>query len=243
LGILFSFAFMAVQAARSAEPAAGFAALVFSKTAGYRHASIEPAVEALRRLGERTRFRVDATEAADVFSDDRLGPYRVVIFLNTSGDVLDAAQQAAFERFVRRGGGFVGIHSASDTEYDWAWYGGLVGAYFLKHPAIQPATLRVVDRDHPSTRALPVTWQRKDEWYNFRDWPPERVRVLVEIDESSYAGGSMGYRHPMAWCHAYDGGRAWYTALGHTPESYAEPLFQEHLLGGILWAAGADESR
>jgi type 1 glutamine amidotransferase len=220
-----------------------FAALVFSKTAGYRHASIEPGIEAIGRLAERGRFQVDATEAADVFADDRLARYRVVIFLNTSGDVLDDAQQAAFERFVRRGGGYVGIHSASDTEYDWPWYGALAGAYFLKHPAIQPATLRVVDRDHPSTSALPLEWKRRDEWYNFRDRPAERMRVLVEIDEGSYSGGSMGLRHPMAWCHAYDGGRAWYTALGHTIDSYAEPLFQEHLLGGILWAAGVEATR
>jgi type 1 glutamine amidotransferase len=241
--MLGAFAAVAGEGPGPGAPADRFAALVFSKTAGYRHASIEPGIEALRRLGERGRFRVDVTEGPEAFADARLAGYRAVIFLNTSGDVLDAAQQAAFERFVRRGGGFVGIHSASDTEYDWPWYGGLVGAYFLKHPAIQPATLRVVDRDHPSTRTLPLTWKRRDEWYNFRDWPPESVRVLIEIDENSYSGGSMGYRHPMAWCHGYDGGRAWYTALGHTPESYAEPLFQEHLLGGILWAAGMDEVR
>jgi type 1 glutamine amidotransferase len=242
-GMLCALSALGDEAPGAANADERFAALVFSKTAGYRHASIETGIESIRRLGERGRFRVDATELGEAFSDDRLGRYRVVIFLNTTGDVLDAAQQAAFERFVRRGGGFVGIHSASDTEYDWAWYGGLVGAYFLKHPAIQPATLRVVDRSHPSTSMLPVAWVRRDEWYNFRDWPDERVRVLVEIDERSYSGGSMGYRHPMAWCHVHDGGRAWYTALGHTAESYAEPLFQEHLLGGILWSAGMEDVR
>jgi type 1 glutamine amidotransferase len=242
-GMLFALSAVGDDRPGSGAPGDPFAVLVFSKTAGYRHASIEPGIEAIRRLAERGRFRVDATEAADAFSDERLARYRVVIFLSTTGDVLDAEQQSAFERFVRRGGGFVGIHSASDTEYDWPWYGALVGAYFLKHPAIQPATLRVVDRSHPSTSPLPLTWKRRDEWYNFRDWPAENVRVLVEIDESSYSGGSMGHRHPMAWCHAYDGGRAWYTALGHTVESYAEPLFQDHLLGGILWAAGVDEAR
>jgi type 1 glutamine amidotransferase len=161
-----------------------------------------------------------------------------VIFLSTTGDVFDGNQQAAFERFIRRGGGFVGVHSAADTEYDWAWYGGLVGAYFKSHPRIQPATLIVADSTHPSSEHLPPRWARRDEWYNFRE-APAVGRTLLVIDEKSYSGGTMRLRHPMAWCQEYDGGRAWYTALGHTIETYGEPLFLRHLLGGILWAAGA----
>ena len=158
--------------------------------------------------------------------------------MNTTGNILDAEQQAALEQFIRQGGGFVGIHSATDTEYDWPWYGRLVGAYFASHPAIQTATVRVVNATHPSTKPLPATWTRQDEWYNFRAAPPATVHVLLTIDETSYSGGSMGAHHPLAWYHHYDGGRAWYTAMGHTTESYSEPLFLQHVLGGIRWAAG-----
>lgn len=225
--------------ARAAEPRADLAVLVFSKTAGYRHDSIEAGIAAVRALGKEKGLRVDATESASDFNDRRLATYRVVVFLNTTGDVLDTAQQEAFERFIRSGNGFVGVHSAADTEYDWPWYGGLVGAYFKSHPRIQPATLRVTAGNHPSTVHLPAEWRRRDEWYNFRDDPAPRGPILLVIDERSYAGGTMRNRHPMAWCQEYDGGRAWYTALGHTAETYSEPLFLQHLLGGILWAAGA----
>lgn len=215
-----------------------FDVLVFSKTAGYRHASIEAGMTAIGEIGGQDGFRVDATEDAAAFSDDNLEKYRVVVFLDTSGEVLDAAGQAAFERFIRRGGGFVGIHSATDTGYEWPWFGGLVGNYFRRHPPIQRATLRVVDPSHPSTRHLPIEWKRIDEWYDFRhDLAPD-VTVLLRIDETTYWGGRMGAMHPMAWHHEYDGGRAWYTALGHTVESWSEPLFLDHVRGGIAWAAG-----
>ena len=214
-----------------------FAVLLFSKTAGYRHDSIPAGIAAIKALGEQNRFHVDATEAATAFGDDNLARYRVVVFLNTTGHVLETAQQGALERFIRSGGGFVGIHSATDTEYDWPWYRDLVGTYFKVHPAIQPATLEVIDGVHISTRHLAAQWRRTDEWYGFRDDPSPRVHVLMRIDEASYSGGTMGANHPMAWYHDYDGGRAWYTALGHTIESYSEMPFLRHLLGGITWAA------
>ena len=217
---------------------ASFAVLVFSKTAGYRHESIGAGVEAIRSLGENNGFTVDASEDDKVFSDERLSKYREVIFLSTTGEVLDAQERAAFERFIRHGGGFVGIHAASDTGYEWPWYGGLVGNYFRRHPFIQRATLEVVDASHPSTRHLPIEWTRVDEWYDFRNDLDPDVSVLIRIDERTYRGGRMGARHPMAWCHDYDGGRAWYTALGHSSAAYGEPLFLEHIRGGILWAAG-----
>ena len=216
--------------------------LVFSKTGGYRHDSIDEGVAAIAALGAAHQFQVDATEDAAVFADTQLAGYKVVIFLNTTGEILDDAQQAAFERFIRAGGGFVGVHSATDTEYDWSWYHELVGAYFKSHPAIQSAAIDVVDRRHPSTRGLPARWERTDEWYNFRDAPGPNVAVLAALDETSYSGGMMGASHPIVWYHSYDGGRAWYTAMGHTAESYAEPLFLDHLLGGIRWAAGEETS-
>lgn len=216
----------------------GFSLLVFSKTAGYRHESIPAGVAAIRALGEQHGFQVTATESADLFRDETLAGYAVIVFLSTTGDVLDGEQQRAFERYMAKGGNFVGVHSATDTEYDWPWYERLVGAYFKSHPRIQQATLRVVDPAHPSTRQLPLEWSRRDEWYNFRTDPAPHGRVLLAIDERSYRGGTMRAHHPMAWCQEYEGGRAWYTALGHTVESYSEPLFLEHLLGGIRWAAG-----
>jgi type 1 glutamine amidotransferase len=220
------------------QPASEIRVLVFTRTTGFRHDSIPDAVAAIGELGAEHGFAVDATEDPAVFKDGRLSAYRAVVFLLTTGDVLDDGQQAAFERFVRAGNGYVSVHSASDTEYDWPWYGGLVGAYFRRHPDIQPGRVIVVDRQHPSTAGLPELWARTDEWYDFRANPRASVRVLARLDEASYRGGSMGEDHPIAWYHDYDGGRAWYTAGGHTRERYAEPLFREHLLGGIKYTAG-----
>lgn len=216
-----------------------FAALVFSKTAGFRHDSISAGIAAIRQQGTARGFSVEATEDASVFTDASLDRFKVVVFLSTTGDVLDAAQQSAFERFIRRGGGFVGVHSASDTEYDWPFYGGLIGAYFAGHPDIQNASIVVEDRGHPTTSILPPTWMRRDEWYNFRRNPRGSVTVLATLDERTYSGGTMAPDHPIVWSHSYEGGRSWYTAGGHTAESFSEQLFAEHLGRGILWAAGA----
>ena len=229
-----------------------FSALVFSKTAAFRHESIPAGVAAIQWLGARHRFTVDATEDAAAFTDANLARYDVVVWLSTTGDVLNDAQQAAFERYIRAGGGYAGIHAASDTEYDWAWYGGLVGAYFRDHPGsvnpqFQVATVKVLGRGTAATRPLPRRWEREEEWYNFRTNPRDTVRVLAEVDERTYdprgysvPGGSpgMGRHHPISWCQPYDGGRAFYTAMGHKPEYYSEPLLLAHLLGGIRMAAG-----
>jgi len=212
--------------------------LVFSRTAGYRHASIPAGVAAIEALGRQLGFGVEHTEDPSWVSDSTLARFRAVVFLSTTGDVLDDTQQRAFERFVEGGGGFVGVHAAADTEYDWPWYGGLIGAWFDRHPAIQQATLSVTDPAHPSTRCLPPTWSRTDEWYDFRAPPPETARILLTIDEGSYHGGGMGAGHPMSWAQLWGGGRSWYTALGHTAESYREPAFLDHLAGGILWVIG-----
>lgn len=216
--------------------------LVFTRTTGYRHVSIEPGVQALEALALERGWTLEHTEDAARFSDEGLGRYDVVVFLSTTDDVLDEDQQAAMERFVQAGNGYVGVHAASDTEYDWPWYGGLVGAYFKAHPAIQRATLLVEDQRHPSTAHLGATWTRTDEWYGFRTNPRDQVHVLLTLDEESYApgDGAMGDDHPVAWYHEYDGGRAFYTALGHTSESYAEPEFLDHLAGAIEWASGVE---
>nr|WP_274388033.1 ThuA domain-containing protein [Salsipaludibacter albus] len=218
--------------------------LVFSKTAEFRHASIPDGIAMIERLGEANDFTVTSTEDAAVFNDDDLGSYDAVVFLSTTGDVLDGDQQAAFERYIQAGGGYAGIHAASDTEYDWAWYGDLVGAYFEDHPAIQEATIVVNDRVHPSTEHLPLQWTRTDEWYNFQSNPTGDVHVLAGLDEGSYdaGAGAMGFEHPIAWCQDFDGGRSWYTGMGHTTESFTDPAFEEHVLGGIQTVAGLVES-
>jgi glucose/arabinose dehydrogenase/cytochrome c551/c552/type 1 glutamine amidotransferase len=214
--------------------------LVFSKTAGYRHSSIEVGRLAIMKLGKENGFDVDTTENASMFSDKELKKYSAVIFFNATGDVLDHYQQAAFERYIQAGGGYMGIHAATDCEYTWPWYGKLSGAYFKSHPNQQKATLIVHDRTHISTAHLPEKWERFDEWYNFTKAPGNEVKVLISIDEKSYQGGENGASHPMAWYHEYDGGRAFYTEFGHTDESYVEPFYLKHILGGILYAMGND---
>ncbi|MGH7497203.1 MAG: ThuA domain-containing protein [bacterium] len=245
LALSVQAAFMQTQmvpSARNVRPAQQihtFKALVFSKTAGFRHASIPHGIAAIQKLAMENGFEVNATEDAGQFDDANLAQYQVAIFLSTTGDVLNSAQQAAFEKYIQAGGGYVGVHAAADTEYGWGWYGNLVGAYFQSHPNIQSATIVLADRSHPSIKALPERWSRTDEWYNFQINPRGSVHVLATLDERTYSGGGNGYDHPIAWCHEYDGGRAWYTALGHTEASYIEPLFLQHLLGGILFSAGA----
>jgi len=214
--------------------------LVFSKTNGYRHASIPAGAKALNELGAEHGFRVETTEDSTVFRPNSLAEFDVVVFLNTSGNVLGSAGQEAFRTFIETGGGFVGVHAASDTEFNWPWYGRLVGAYFDGHPEVQEATVRVETPTHPSTRMLPAEWMRRDEWYNFRSNPRDSVQVLLTLDESTYEGGTMGDDHPIAWCHTQDEGRAWYTASGHTEATYQDPLFRRHLLGGLQWTAGTD---
>ncbi len=216
--------------------------LVFSKTAGFRHSSIATGIAAIQSLGAANGFAVDATEDATQFNAAKLAEYEAVVFLSTTGDVLDAAQQTAFEDFIQAGGGYAGVHAAADTEYDWGWYGDLVGAYFNSHPANQTATVDVEDAEHPSTACVPAEWARFDEWYNYRANPRPDVNVLATLDESSYSpgGGAMGADHPIAWYHEFDGGRAWYTGMGHTEASFSEPAYRAHLLGGIQYAAGLE---
>lgn len=216
--------------------------LVFSKTAGYRHPSITDGIDMFGRLAAERGFTARFTEDARMFATDTLSRYDVVVFLSTTGNVLDAVQQNAFEGYIRNGGGYLGIHAASDTEYDWPWYGRLVGTFFSHHPDIQRAEILVEDKLHGSTAHLPRRWKRNDEWYNFRSNPRGHVHVLASLNERSYEGGSMGYDHPLSWCHHMDGGRSWYTAMGHTSESYTERDFVEHVYKGLLWAAGKDSS-
>ncbi|WP_198439843.1 ThuA domain-containing protein [Pareuzebyella sediminis] len=214
--------------------------LVFSKTAGFRHGSIEAGVEALKKLGKEKAIHVVSTEDANYFEEDSLKQYKTVIFLNTTRDVLNDVQQADFERYIQAGGGFVGVHAATDTEYDWPWYNRLVGAIFDGHPRIQEAELHIVRTDHAATQQMDSLWIKNDEWYNFRNINPD-INVLINIDENSYEGGTNGENHPISWYHEFDGGRAFYTEMGHTNETFENPQFMKHLWGGIQYAMGDAE--
>jgi type 1 glutamine amidotransferase len=207
----------------------GFDVLVFTRTTGFWHDSIPAAVDAIRALGSKHGFSVTATEDESTFTDDQLARYATVVFVSTTGDPLGSqAAKDAFERYVEDGGGFVGIHAAADSGYEWPWYGGLVGAYFQRHSSVEPATVTVEDPTHPATTGLPASFPGTDEWYEFRTSPRPVARVLT----------SLGVDRPLTWCHDYRGGRAFYTAVGHTVESFQDEHVRRLLLGGILSTAG-----
>lgn len=219
--------------------------LAFTRTQGFRHDSIPAGLKGLTELATAHGFGLSATEDAAQFSDQMLMPFSAVVFLSTTGDVLNQAQQATFERYIAGGHGYVGIHAAADCEYDWPFYGELVGAYFRGHSSVVQASVNVEPVSHASLTGLPSPWLRTDEWYGFRTNPRAQagVTVLLTVDETSFdpGQGSMGADHPVAWYHSHAGGRAFYTALGHTAESFSDPALLGHLLGGIEWAAGISE--
>ncbi len=217
--------------------------LLFSHTTGYRHASIEPGIAAIEAMGQREGFAVDASEDPAVFTPQKLSHYGAIVLLSTTTNPKDAssewfvgARREALMGFVHRGGGIVGIHAASDSHYFWPWYGQMIGAVFDHHPKGTPTgTVRVVDADHPSTRGLPTEASRADEWYHFKPHDWMAVHALVMFEPSSI-GESDVAPYPISWCHDFEGGRVFYTAMGHTAESYSEPFFLQHLAGGIKWA-------
>ena len=237
---LFCFLFLTLASCsikRSSKPSI----LVFYKTGGYYHESIPSGVKAIQELGLKNDFDVDTTTNAGMFVEDSLKKYAAIVFLSSTLELLAGNQEIALERYIQAGGGFVGIHAAADAEYDWKWYVQMIGASFKSHPANQEATLIINDKNHPSTNFLPATWTRTDEWYNFKNLNPD-VKVLISIDEKSYQGGENGDKHPMAWYHNFDGGRVFYTELGHTNESFVEPMYLKHILGGIQYAMGDNTS-
>ncbi len=226
---------------QTSNPLKGKRVLIFSKTAGFRHSSIPYCSKAIQQMGIDNGFEVDTTENANNFNEANLKKYSVVVFNSTTGNVLSEPQQIAFERYIQAGGAFLGIHAAADTEYDWAWYGKLVGGYFNGHPGknvsnVQNGKFIIKDRTHISTNFMPETLERKDEFYSYKNFNPD-VKVLFTVDENSYKEGQMGDFHPMAWYHEFDGGRAFYTNWGHTNETFSEEIPLKHILGGLQWAA------
>jgi len=220
--------------------------LVFSKTDAFRHESIAAGKTALSKMAEEKEFEVTFTEDAEQFNEKELKKYNAVVFLNTTGDVLNDEQQASFERYIQAGGGYVGVHSATDTEYEWPWYGQLVGAYFQDHPLtpsnVQKGKFTVTEKDHWATKGMPDDFEREDEFYSFKNISPN-INVVLTIDDTSYQGGSNPDYHPMSWYQEFNGGRSFYTAMGHTDQTYSDPLFLNHLWAGIHYVTGGDSAK
>jgi len=232
--ILLGFVYTSCSKKREGNPKV----LIFSKTDGYRHKSIPTGIKSIEQLGRENKFEVDTTSNSELFTEDVLKKYAAIIFLNTTLNVLNYKEEAAFERYIQSGGGYVGVHAASDTEYSWGWYGKLVGAYFNGHPKVQEATYTIENKTFLATNFFEDSkWKHTDEMYNFKKINPD-VNVILSVDEKTYEGGTNGDNHPMSWYHEYDGGRSFYTALGHTKACYKDTNFLKHLLGGIQYAIG-----
>jgi type 1 glutamine amidotransferase len=225
-----------------------FKALLVTTTKGWHHESLHSGVLAIQQLGVKNYFDVVLFEDPESFTDKNMEQFKVVIFLNTTGDIFDSAQQKVLERFIQSGKGFVGIHSASDTEYGWDWYTKLIGRMFEIHPVIQTARINAIDPNFPGLQGFTNNKIWTDEWYEFGPEKVSDLKYLLTVDETTYnpkanwaskhkKGNGMGNFHPFAWYHNYDGGRSFYTALGHLPSAYSDPVFLNHLLAGIYWAA------
>lgn len=223
-----------------------FNALLFTKTDGWHHESVLKGVSAIKKLANSHHFDVSWQEDATQFNTENLAKYDVVIFLLTTGNVLNAQQQKAFKAFIEQGKGFVGIHSAADTEHDWPWYQGLVGRTFVIHPAIQTAKVHVIDKYFPGVEQMSSSFLWTDEYYQYSKPHSDKLNYILSVDEATYSPEAdwgyaktkgMGDFHPMAWYQNYDGGRSFYSGLGHLPENYDQALFLSHIYGGIYWAA------
>ena len=239
LGLLF--AALAASGTHAQAPQQASRVLLFSHTTGYRHASIEPGAAAIRALGARHNIAVVHSEDPNVFSATGLKEYDAIIFLNSSTDSkkpesewFRGARRDSLQAFVRRGGGVVGIHAASDSHYHWPWYQRLIGGHFASHPEGTPeGEIHVEDPSHPSTAKLPAKLKRVDEWYYFEDYNP-RMKLLVTLDPTSI-GEKDSNPNPVSWAHDFEGARIFYTAMGHTEESYSDQVFMDHLAGGLAW--------
>ena len=223
-----------------------FKALLVTTTKGWHHESLHAGVLAIQELGKKNFFDVVLFENPNGFTERYLQQFQVVIFLNTTGDIFNEAQQQVMEKFIQSGKGYVGIHSASDTEYGWEWYTKLVGRMFKIHPAIQTAKLKIVDNSFPGMQGFANGKLWTDEWYEFGPEQTTGLNYILSVDETSYnpkvqwgerKGEGMGQLHPIAWYHNYDGGRSFYTALGHLPTVFSDNAFLDHLYAGIVWAA------
>lgn len=222
--------------------------LVYTKNGkGFVHDNIPASIEALKKLGEENGFQVDASEDPAVFTEDNLRQYDALVFSNTNNEIFDTEKQKkGFQQYIQAGGGFVAIHSASGSERQWPWFWKLLGGKFHRHAPLQDFEVKVIDKSHPSTAFLPDIWEIKgDECYYHKELNPD-IHVLLAADmttvedkgKSEYPGNTFGDTFPLAWYHEFDGGREWYTSLGHRSEHYSDPEFMKHILGGISWVIG-----
>ncbi len=234
LGFVFMFSVLMAASQIVYASNSGKKVLIFTKTTGFRHDNIEKGVKVLKEIFAKEGISSFHTEDAEVFRSDSLNNFQAVIFFSTTGTILNKDQKESFERFIESGKGFMGIHAATDTEYEWPWYHNVIGAYFASHPAVQEAHLQVKNRKHPATKHLKDIWIHKDEWYDFKDVKPG-LHVLMNLDEKTYKDGKMGEFHPIAWYQEFKTFRMFYTGLGHTKESFDEINFQKHLIGGLKY--------
>ncbi len=212
-----------------------YSVLVITETKGWVHDSIESGLKLIQNIGNKNNFNVYHSDNSSVITYKNLKEIKTIIFLNTTEEILTDVEQKVMESFIKSGKGFVGVHSAADTEYNWQWYGKLVGAYYRNHPEVMNGKILTIN--HKITNHLDSEWEIEDEWYNF-DYVNYDINILLHLDEDSYIGGEHPDYHPITWYHEYDGGRSFYTGLGHRGETYHDERFIKLLLGGILYAAG-----
>jgi len=244
--LIFCFALHSVFA----NPPAKKQILVYIKNGkGYVHKNIAVSVEALKKIGETNKLIVDVSDDPAIMTSENLKKYNCLVFSNTCNDIFDTEQQKqAFVDYIHSGGSFVGIHSASDSEKTWPWYTAMVGGKFKKHPAFQSFEIKVINKNHPSTSALPQIWKKEDECYYMNELNPNiqvllaaDLRTIKDAEKDVYPGRIFGDYFPLAWCHEFEGARVFYTALGHDSKDYVDPVYIQHLTGGILWALGEDD--
>ncbi len=221
-----------------------FSVLLYTQHDQWHSNTIPVAIQAFEEMAKEHQFKFNWTQLPNELIE-KLPEHDVLIFMNANADSLKEKHMSALKAFMKRGGGFVGIHATADSKKENSWFDGLVGAKFLNHPKLQAAIVEVENSDFPATWHLPKKWLRSDEWYNFKNINLDNLNVVLTVDEATYdytAGydsiplKSMGQIHPISWYQYYEGGKSFYTALGHKPESYKDKNFLNHIFGAIYWA-------
>lgn len=222
----------------------GMHALIYTKNGeGFVHDNIESSIKGLEKLLREKGMTFDTSEDPSLFTTDNLKKYDVLIFSSTNNETFDNdRQRSAFQKYIQKGGGFVGIHSASGSERNWPWFWAMLGGKFYRHPPFQSFNIVKIDPDHSSATAVPDYWEREDECYYLKELNPD-IHIILAADLMSiddpkmeeYPSNTFGKYFPVTWCHSFDGGHQWYTSLGHAPEHYEDPVFMDHIWGGIEW--------
>lgn len=240
--LVIGFTLKAENTRRQQSSGEPFQVLIFTKIehGEYRHSVTPTAVKAIERLGVQEGFHATVTDDSGIFSNESLSRFRAVIFINNTGDILEDVQQEAFQQYLKSGKGVVIIHAGILIGDSWPWFGELVGARFVGHPEVQDADVTLIAPDHRACKGLPSQWRHRDEWYNF-EATPRGVTPLVLVDETSYEGGTHSAPHPIVWVREYEGTRVFYSAMGHTEESWTDEIFLRHIANGITYAATPEQ--